>query len=112
MYFKSMDDFRRKKKKQTRIFMTCILFLSLFSSSSVKGTMYLFEAGLHRSFSAKKKKKKEFWCHHTGAEITLLLRKKKAQLDYTVIEAFGEVMLAANTKALFSAISWRGGSIL
>lgn len=36
---------------------------------------------------------------------------RASQIDYTVIKAFCEVMLAANSKPLFSAISWRGGSI-
>lgn len=38
-------------------------------------------------------------------------RLRNSQIDYTVIEAFHEAMPAANTEALFSAISQTDGSI-
>lgn len=130
MYFKSTKNLKAKQK--TRIFMTCIFFSlyriatknSTFISSRVAvKTEHLVTFTFPTGFSQPKTNKKTtdknkikyknitFSGVLMSIDITLL--QEKSQIDYTVIEAFCEVMLAATvTQRLYSVQYHRVGSIM
>lgn len=116
----------KKKKTTTRIFMTRTF--SFFSITSQRNSTFVLSrvamktkplgtstvgTGFFFSSAAKQEKNNinvaQYWCDNKETRVHSPLGT--SQIDYTVIKAFREGTLAANSKPLFSAISPRGGSI-